>query len=126
MIRVYLAGPWKHRLSAAMGRSYLRHRGIDVVSNWTDVDDTKDSQQLQKAAQQDWNELQQADVLVLLNLAKSEGKAVEFGSALQRGIRVIVVQPDVFARSHIFMHLPQVEFVTTLVEAADRLLIGEA
>jgi nucleoside 2-deoxyribosyltransferase len=52
-------------------------------------------------AYQDIADVRRADVLVVLNLQKSEGKAVETGIAIAAGIPVISVGP----RSNIFQAL---------------------
>ena len=63
-------------------------------------------------AERDLNELVTADTLVVLNLEKSEGKAVEFGVALDAFMRLVVIGQ----RSHvnIFHYLQTVEHFDTL------------
>lgn len=73
-------------------------------------------------ARMDMFDVIRADVVLVLNLAKSEGKAVEQGIALAREIPIIVVGLD---RFNVFQYLPQYTFVKT-VEEAIQLLKSEA
>lgn len=111
-MRVYLAAPWAHKAEAESAHAFMRQCGLQVVSTWT-TQDTDTAASLEHA-QSDYAELQRANVLVLLNLCKSDGKATEMGYALAKGYRVIVVGGR---EGNIFYHLPQVEHVPTLEHA---------
>jgi hypothetical protein len=78
------------------------------VSRWLRIhdDDTKDPWARRREAQADWADVLDSDVLLLLNLEKSEGKAVEQGIALQAGIPIIAVG-DTY--SNVFQHLENLE-----------------
>lgn len=120
---VYIAGPWSHKvLLQGVHDSFRNHYGILVASTWTKQAETSDPDTLRRCAKQDWVELVASDVLVLFNLAKSEGKACETGAALALGHRVILVGERA---GNIFLHLPDVEQVQTMDEAAMRILRSE-
>src|SRR3954464_15266950 len=89
--KVYLAAPWTHRPDALAAAQQIEAAGHAITEHWwrhADVPlDQRD--EIRAQAQADVDGVLAADVLVLLNLAKSEGKAVEQGIALQRGIPII-------------------------------------
>lgn len=71
-----------------------------------------------KFAADDWEDVTSADIVISFtepprSKATRGGRHVEFGVALARGVRVIVVG----YRENIFHWLPQVEFCTTWQEA---------
>lgn len=115
MTRVYLAAPWTHRAEARLARDLLMAAGYDVPCRWLDVDETKTTQD--DEAINDWNDLLSCDAFVVLNLAKSEGKACETGIALLAGMPVISIGQG----CNIFLKLPRVRRVETLHEAISTL-----
>ncbi len=106
---VYLAAPWVRRIQARIARRALQDAGYVVTSRWLDVDETKTTQAAE--AQNDFDDLVQCDALVVLNLEKSEGKAVEQGIALGRKMPIIAVGEE---RLNVFQHLPRIKLVPTL------------
>lgn len=119
--RVYLAAPWVHKADAGIAKKALQDAGIEVVSGWTEREDSPQEtapEEMVRQAGYDYAEVQKANTLVILNLAKSEGKASEMGMALAYGHRVIVVGPRT---GNIFYHLPQVEQVDSVQEAIFKL-----
>lgn len=123
--RVYLAAPWAHRDEAIAVKARLVNAGLNVVSGWTERESTAPSSgeiepaRMQVQAQLDWDEVVSCDVLVVLGLAKSDGKATEMGIALTLGKRVILVKSDCVG--NIFYHLPEVERVDNVEEVIWRL-----
>lgn len=122
--RIYLAGPWVRRAEVRIARNVFVQSGITVGSRWIDFDagsvNEYDPSVQAREALNDWEDLHEAEALVLLNLEKSEGKAVETGIALTRGIPVIVIGQ----RTNVFHHLPQVHIVETIGDAIARLHEG--
>lgn len=122
--RIYLAGPWVRRADVREARNVFQQSGIAVGSRWIDFDaegqDEHNASTQQREALNDWEDIHAADALVLLNLEKSEGKAVETGMALVRGIPVIVIGQ----RSNVFHYLPQVTIVETIGDAIAKLQDG--
>jgi nucleoside 2-deoxyribosyltransferase len=107
--KVYVAAPWVRKGEAIQAADRLRSEGIEVTSHWFEHEgDPADSTGLTLSnsdiriqARQDIKDVRDADFLVVLNLEKSEGKAVETGIALAAGIPVI----SVGKRSNIFQSL---------------------
>lgn len=113
-MRIYLAAPWKHRATACEAMDRLVAAGYENGARWLrGHEDTTDPVRLQAEAKHDFIDVIDADVMVLLNIEKSEGKAVEQGIALMRGTTIVAVgQP-----SNVFHYMPQYIWVDSL-EAA--------
>jgi nucleoside 2-deoxyribosyltransferase len=97
-VTVYLAAPWIKREEARSVRDQLVAAGFKVNSRWLgmpeqppDYAEGKPSEGLSTRAKQDVEDVLAADVTLVLNLEKSEGKAVETGLAIAWGKLVIVV-----------------------------------
>ena len=84
------------------------------LTQFPPIGDASSHDELASQAHADIYGVISADVLVLLNLAKSEGKAVEQGIALNRGIPIVAVGT---ARTNIFQHTQAYTWVPS-VEAA--------
>lgn len=108
-MKVYVAAPWVRKDDAKRFADKLRAVGIIVTSRWfTHEGSTNDSagvespiEHIRMQAHQDIQDVRAADALVVLNLQKSEGKAVETGIALAADIPIVSVGP----RSNIFQSL---------------------
>ena len=108
-MKVYLAAPWVRKDDAKAARAQLQAAGIDVTSHWLEHEgsatdstgSTSPIAYIQEQAVQDIKDVRRADYLVVLNLERSEGKAVETGVAIANGIPVI----SVGKRSNIFQTL---------------------
>ena len=107
--KVYIAGPWVRREEIIKVGQRFKEAGFEVTSRWfTHEGDPNDStganvdpKAIQKQALEDIEDVCRADVFVVVNLQKSEGKAVETGIAIMQGIPVI----SVGTRSNIFQAL---------------------
>lgn len=118
-MKIYVAGPWMRKSEVIEAANTLRAQGHEITSRWFDhIGDPKDAtgikiplEEIQFQARQDIADVLAADVLVVFNWEKSEGKAVETGIAIANQIPVI----SVGARSNIFQSLgPE---VATIEEA---------
>jgi nucleoside 2-deoxyribosyltransferase len=118
---VYVAAPYVKRADAQRVMADLLRAGFDVTSSWLIGDD-----ELSDAfARQDLADVDRADALVALNPKEWEylgsgGRHVEFGYALAKGKRVVLVG----ARTNIFHHLSHVPVIaeTELVDTLRRLV----
>lgn len=114
-MKLYVAGPWAHRSAAIQAAEYLASRGFEIVSRWLhEHEDTTSHPALQREALSDVADVRACDALVLLNLAKSDGKASELGMAYILGKPIIVVGSST---GNVFYHLPEVTVVDTLEQA---------
>lgn len=121
--RVYIAGPWTQRPKAIAAAKRLKAEGCEVTSRWHDIHgDSHDPGVLKREAMNDWNDIRKADVLLLLNLEKSEGKAVEQGIALEAGKPIVAIGE----KTNVFQYLDgHYTFVDTLGQAIDAFPIFE-
>lgn len=117
-MRVYVAAPWKFRASACDVMDRLVAAGHENGSRWLrGHEDTTDPVRLREEALHDFLDVVNADVMVLLNIEKSEGKAVEQGIALTRGKVIVAVgQP-----SNVFHHMPQYQWVESVQDVINAL-----
>ena len=108
-MNVYIAAPWVRRDDARAFGKRLEELGYGITSRWFyhegDPNDstgiTVDIESIRAQAFEDIEDVLAADVLVVLNLQKSEGKAVETGIAIAHGVPFI----SVGVRSNIFQSL---------------------
>lgn len=126
-MRIYVAAPWTHKADAARVAAGLEAAGHEITKRWWEhrevphylTDDDSNDAELRQQAVEDVQGVLDADVFVLLNYEKSEGKAVETGIALAAGVPIIVVGQ----RSNLFHYLdvevvPEAELGRAILEAA--------
>ena len=120
---IYVAAPWKRKDEAREAKCILEKEGFIVTSRWIDLHGDVDKMDpstrayIEEQSIHDVEDVYDADVLVLLNLEKSEGKACETGMALAEGIPVILVGE----RTNIFHWLPVIVQVDNLQGAISQL-----
>lgn len=91
-MRIYVAAPWTHKLEARVLADVLEAAGHTLTKKWWEHrevpgylrrDITQEAHdELTVQALEDLQGVADADAFILLNLEKSEGKAVETGVAL--------------------------------------------
>src|SRR5689334_20169959 len=99
--------------------------GHTITHRWWEVEEpansgypsNTDNEELTDHALRDFIGVVQATAVILINSAKSEGKAVETGIALAGGKPVFLVGQ----RSNIFHYIPAVYPVATVEEALEHL-----
>ena len=102
----------------------IERAGHTITHRWWDVEDLPgsypsnvDDPFYESCAVDDYLGVVNADAVIVLNMSKSEGKAVEQGIALTLGKPVFVVG----VRTHIFHYLPNFYMVASVDEALERL-----
>jgi nucleoside 2-deoxyribosyltransferase len=123
-VKIYIAAPWIKKQEAIAVGEQFKAAGHEITSRWFyhegDPNDsagvTATNERIQVQANEDIKDVLRADTLVVLNLAKSEGKAVETGIAIANNIPVVSVGP----RSNIFQALGKE--VDTVEEAIEYLV----
>lgn len=107
---IYLAGPWIERDKMASYASMLESKGHTITHRWWDVEDKLESDRtasmLRKDAENDIKGVTRADILVVINSAKSEGKAFEQGIAIANNKPVIAVGTRGEHSKNVFHYLP--------------------
>lgn len=125
-MRIYLAAPWVFKDEAARAGALLESAGHIITKKWWEHREVPgyihppdvSNDELMFQAAEDLAGVFNAQVMVLLNFAVSEGKAVETGLALAYGTPIIVVG----VRSNLFHYLPGVTFAKSIEEViADHL-----
>ena len=127
-MNVYLAAPWKFRADAKQVAQQIREAGYCIKSRWHDewgdveeapaqAGNTNPDVLLDEATA-DYDDVKGSDVMIVLNLEKSEGKAVEQGLALAWDKPVIVVGSE---RFNVFQYLPSFSLVATVHDALEHL-----
>ena len=120
-MNIYVAAPWAHRSTAKTTAQQLRDADYKITSRWHDIwaleDDSTDPLILEQEAEMDLSDVEDADIVLVLNIEKSEGKAVEQGFALGLGIPVLVVGK----RTNVFHYLPEVTIMPDLARAIEYL-----
>src|SRR2546430_620777 len=97
MNKIYIAAPWIDRELAADAAAKFEAEGFEVTHKWwiVETEDTRPLEEraayLEEHAYLDWDGVMAANILVLIHSAKSEGKAVEQGIALMRGIPIVAI-----------------------------------
>jgi len=131
-MKIYVAAPWVRRPEAIVIGEQFKAAGHELTSRWfyheSDGDPMDSSgltcspESTREQALEDITDVMRADALVVLNLQKSEGKAVETGIAIAVGIPVI----SVGTRSNIFQSLgSEVETVEEALHVLARIqLVG--
>jgi nucleoside 2-deoxyribosyltransferase len=128
-IRVYIAAPWRFRNDMPDYAKQVEDAGFTITHRWWSVDDTplsdhgyadRSNQILREQAESDVKGVTTADVLLMLNLGKSEGKSVEQGIAIALGTPIIAVgklgDPETL---NVFHFLPCYTWVPTINEAIE-------
>lgn len=109
-MRVYVAAPWTAKDAAQAAAGLLEDAGHKITKKWWEHREVPgylaghaDDRELQDQASEDIAGINSASAFVLLNLSKSEGKAVETGYALAAGCQMILVGDP----SNLFHYLPE-------------------
>lgn len=101
-MRIYVAGPWVRRPEIREIAKQFEAAGHEVTSRWLyehegDPNDASGSSSpvdyIRFQAREDVYDVRRSQAFVIINLQKSEGKAVELGVALSAGIPVYSVGP---------------------------------
>jgi hypothetical protein len=119
--RIYIAAPWHHRTTARVVRDAFAAAGYGCTSRWLDfVGDSSDPAGLAQEAAHDYDDVFEADTLILLNLPGGHGgKDVETGLALAWNIPVILIgrATNVFHHHHLVRVVPDVTAALAALEA---------
>lgn len=100
-VKIYVAAPWVRRADAQAAADVLRANGYVITRDWWNHEgEIEDTPLMRRHAVDDVDAVEQADAVVVLNLEKSEGKAVETGVAIAHRIPVVSVgnlRPNIFS-----------------------------
>ena len=123
MAKVYLAGPWINRDKMPDIAKVLEANGHSITHKWWQYDGEGEQHEnlefLRKCAVDDYRGVENADVVLVYNSAKSEGKSVEQGIALALDKRIILWTPSEKPSSNIFHYMRHYKNVKTLDQALE-------
>ena len=116
-MKVYLAAMYQWMEAIKAKRELFHAAGFESTAQWLDGDEEKQLNR-HSAATMDLDDVDRADALVLYTLAKgskfsSGGRFVEFGYALAKDKKIIIVGD----RENVFCHLDHVTVVDTTEDA---------
>ena len=117
-MKVYVAAPWINKDEARAAAERLEAAGHTITKRWWEhrevpgylTDDHSNDAELTQQAIEDVDGVLASHVFVLLNLGKSEGKAVETGIAIMQNLPIFVIG----GKSNLFHYFPGVREVDTL------------
>lgn len=131
-MKIYIAAPWKDRALAAEAAALVETEGWLVTHKWwikenknedlsKPLTESYNSAFLRECAEEDIRAVQRADVVLLLDTQKSEGKAVEQGIAIAEDIPIFAVGKLGSQSMNVFHHLPLYIWFDTVEDAIARL-----
>ena len=121
LLNVYIAAPWVRKDAALTALEECEAAGLNVTSRWIKYHpDTVSDDILCEQAQNDIDDVCDADAMIFLPLQKSEGKATELGFAYTRGINIYLVGwPEDY--QNVFYHLPAITRVDSVSAAIEQI-----
>lgn len=126
-MKIYIAAPWAHRDEARQRAAQAEAAGHEITHDWWDTEVADDNEvELARCAYNDLMAVRRADVLIVLNLAQSEGKAVETGMAIawqweygKPWIYIVGKRSNIFHRLNVFKVWMVDTFEDVLKDLAD-------
>lgn len=120
-MKVYLAAPWVDRDKMDPIATQLEDHGFELTHKWWKVENLTESERtaalLAEQATNDFVGVYNADFLLVINSSKSEGKAVEQGIGLARGIPIYIVGERGLHSANVFHYLKCYRWHETIEEA---------
>ena len=124
-MRIYLAAPWVDRDLATAAAKKIEAVGHTITHPWWQYEGENQQAEseafLIACAKNDVIGVETADVVIVINTNKSEGKAVEQGIAIAHEKPIICITPGEKPTYNIFHHLSNYRHVKSLEEALDSL-----
>lgn len=128
-MNVYIAAPWKDRVTMPDVAAQLENAGHTITHKWWltenggDVPVRGDDRTtfMSEMANQDFDGVMSADIVVLINSCKSEGKSVEQGIALAFDKDIIAVGKRGEFSNNVFHYMDNYIWVDSVEEAIKEL-----
>lgn len=123
-MRIYLAAPWIDREKMPELAAIFQEAGHEITHPWWHTPDIPEGdwanhEELTKQAQKDKRGVEEAQLVVVFNTAKSEGKAVEQGIAIALRKIIIAVGKRGEVSKNVFHYLPNYVWTETVNDALD-------
>jgi len=118
---IYLAAPWVDRTMMESVALQFEEAGYGITHRWwfkesTPVGD-RTPEFMRQCAVEDVRGVAEADVVVVFNTGKSEGKAVEQGLAIAWGVPIVSIGKLGEYSNNVFHYLDNYKWVETIPEA---------
>lgn len=119
-MKVYLAAPWISKASMPEIAARIEDGGGTITHKWWEIEDGKndgskeDYQYHRGHAQLDMNGVSAADIVVVMNTASSEGKAVEQGIAIALGKPILIIGTQGEFSKNVFHYMSNYRWVPTV------------
>lgn len=128
-MKIYLAAPWADKdLMPEIADKFL-NRGHSITHAWWEVENVPEGERsvdlLREQADMDVEGVAKAQILVLLNTSKSEGKAIEQGIAIRDGKPIIAVGQLGAHSKNVFHYRHNYRWVDTIDDALEVLDVIE-
>ena len=121
LVLIYIAAPWRDKELMPDIATKFEQAGHQITHKWWLVEDTPESERnfdlLQAQAGLDFCGVEAANFLILINSAKSEGKAVEQGIALGLGKSIIAIGKLGAHSKNVFHYMSNYTWVDTITDA---------
>lgn len=123
-MKVYLAAPYKDKLLMPAIGERVEGAGHMITHKWWTVKETKEGDWnspniLRQQAVNDVHGVKNADLVVVFNTAKSEGKSFEQGVAVTENKPIVIVGKRGEVSMNVFHYLDNYRWVENLSEALE-------
>ena len=127
MSKVYIAAPWRDKTKMPEIARQVEAAGHTITHKWWLVEDvpedTRSMEDSKEQALDDVYGVMSADLMILINSAKSEGKSLEQGVAIADGKDIIAVGKLGEFSKNVFHYLENYHWVDTLQEGLEWLAL---
>lgn len=117
-LHIYIAAPWVERARMPGISASIESAGHQITHKWWEVESTPESDLtlpiLRRQATCDVLGVQNADILLVINTSKSEGKALEQGIAVASNKPIIIVGKRGEFSKNVFHYLDNYRWVDSL------------
>lgn len=120
-MKVYIAGPWADRGHMPEIGKAFEQVDCTITHKWWETEDIPESDKNEEThkhhATLDYLGVKSADILILVNSAKSEGKAVEQGLAIADDKPIVAIGKRGEVSKNVFHYLENYFWVDSVEEA---------
>lgn len=122
-MKIYIAAPWKHRGQVPGIAAKIEAAGHTITWRWWTIENVPESERtvenLRHQAINDVQGVKDADLVLLINSERSEGKSLEQGIAVADNKPIIAVGTRGEFSQNVFHYLTNYRWVTSVDEALE-------
>lgn len=121
-MNIYIAAPWADRALMPDIATRIESAGYKITHKWWETEDTPEgfpgtAATLRQQAINDVNGVKNADLVLVMNTAKSEGKSLEQGVAICENKPIVIVGKRGEFSKNVFHYLDNYQWVDTVDDA---------